>query len=94
MHDLGALPSRANYCIASGINAKGQVVGGSNISLNGPVHAFLWQKGKGMQDLSTLLGGAGSSLATGVNDQGQVVGLSEIDPHSTDAHAVLWTSSS
>lgn len=66
--------------LVSGMNNKGQVVGGGE-------HAFLWENGK-MTDLGTL--GGRRSLARAINIQGQVVGWSEITGSQT-AHAFLWS---
>jgi probable HAF family extracellular repeat protein len=73
-HALVAPESYANF-----INAGSQVVGGSNILVNGPnnspvatFHAFLWKSGT-MTDLGTLPG-ADQSTANGINSAGDVVG--------------------
>ncbi|MEN6450687.1 MAG: PEP-CTERM sorting domain-containing protein [Thermoguttaceae bacterium] len=79
--DLGTLGGTASQ--ASGINAKGQIVGLSTTAA-GPQHAFLFSGGK-MTDLGTL---GGDSAATGVNDNGQVVGYSATSAGAT--HAFLY----
>jgi probable HAF family extracellular repeat protein len=88
MKDLGTLggtPSRA-----FGINARGQVVGSSDLANGGP-HAFLFSDGT-MTDLGTLVAGSATtvSVAFGINDAGQVVGSSQIAGLSPPNHAVLW----
>lgn len=50
-------------------------------------HAFLWQKGAGLQDLGSL---GGSSSAVGINDSGQVTGYSYL-ADGTTYHAFLWS---
>lgn len=65
---------------ASGINARGQVVG-----VAGP-DAFLWETGV-MSTLETLGGTAAS--ASEINDRGQIVGQSQVKG-TTAIHAVLW----
>lgn len=72
---LGALGDNGGYpadSFASGINARGQIVGRSNGL------AFVHENGA-MRSLGTL--GGSSSGAKGVNDRGEVVGM------STDAHS-------
>jgi probable HAF family extracellular repeat protein len=82
---LGGSTSRAND-----INAFGQVVGQSDISVFPfSQHAFLWEEESGMQDLGTL--GGSWSEARGMNDVGDVVGQSRTS--GLDAHAFLWDSS-
>jgi len=80
MQDLGTLGSFSDDTIAYGINARGQVVGGS------ARHAFLWEAGTGMQDLGTL--GGSYNAAYGINAQGQIVGAS--GTKEGPAHAILW----
>ena len=81
--DLGTLGGVSSY--AQGINARGQVVGGSATTAGG-FHAFLWEAGTGMQDLGTL--GRDFSIASGINAQGQVVGYFTAADFSN--HAFLW----
>lgn len=58
------------------INDKGQVVGTSALSDEGPFHAFLWTRETGkMQDLGTLKGDV-ASVALSINDKGEMVGAS------------------
>src|SRR2546422_1055093 len=77
--DLGTLDGSS---VAYGINASGQVVGGS-VTSSGDSHAVLWQSGV-MTDLGTLSGRTESS-ARGINAAGNVVGRSGAD-------AFLWQS--
>jgi probable HAF family extracellular repeat protein len=76
MDDIGTLPGYINSN-AFGINDIGQVVGNSEISIDGRLYseAFLWQDGK-MTDL-----GMGTALA--INNNGWIVGES-------NGQAVLW----
>jgi probable HAF family extracellular repeat protein len=100
--DLGALPPAAdNSSASSGINARGDVAGGSDTGTIDPLtgsiatHAVLWRDGT-MTDLGTL-GGAESS-ANDINNADQVVGFSSNtvpDPYSmvglgTQTRAFLW----
>ena len=70
--DLGTLGGQNSY--GFGINASGQVVGGSDVVDNGQ-RAFLYSDGT-MYDLNLLVTGlAGTPLtnATAINDSGQIV---------------------
>lgn len=92
MRDLGTL---AGYTPGfgsegHGINAQGDVVGGSDTPLS--FHAFLARNGT-MSDLGTL--GGDTSIAVGVNLFGQVAGASDIatlDPATgnQEQRAFLW----
>ena len=73
------------WSIASGINARGQVVGWSAIRASHDIHAFLWQNGT-MTDLGTL--GGPSSYAYGINERGQIVGVSQTADYVP--RAALW----
>jgi probable HAF family extracellular repeat protein len=89
-HDLGSLVSGGNINIATGINDRGEVAGGSQ-SLGGAPHAFLWTEDKGMQDLGTL---AGDFLSVApcchtINNRRQVVGFSIPGPLGS-GRAFLW----
>jgi probable HAF family extracellular repeat protein len=66
---------------AYGINSSGQVVGASTIT-PGTVHAFLWEKNKGMVDLNNFIPpGSGLYLleADYINDRGQISGNAILD---------------
>jgi probable HAF family extracellular repeat protein len=78
------------WSLASGINARGQIVGRSAILGNSASHAFLWEAGTGMQDLGTL--GGAYSAASGINCRGQIVGASTTATGAV--HVVLWEPSS
>ena len=71
MQDLGTLGGATSG--ARGINAQGQVVGGSSTA-DQATHAFLWDADTGMQDLHTFGEGVFRSSASAINDRGQVVG--------------------
>jgi probable HAF family extracellular repeat protein len=73
---------------AFAINAKGQVVGWSDVvTANGILpHAALWERGV-PTDLGTL--GGPYSQANGINASGQVVGVASRAP-DVQGHAFLW----
>jgi probable HAF family extracellular repeat protein len=86
--DLGTLGGDRSY--AYGINARGQIVGSSEIipGQRYPRHAFLWENGE-MTDLGTL--GGDASWAGAINNRGQVIGGSRYIPGpSRSPHAFLW----
>jgi probable HAF family extracellular repeat protein len=89
MTDLGAPLGGSGYnCYAGGVNASGQVVGGSSTSAGG-YHAFLYSAGT-VSDLGSLYEGTlGQSQANAINDVGQVVGDSQAN--STYFHAFLYS---
>jgi len=74
IRDLGTVPG--DPCSRGrGINARGQVVGGSSDCHNF-LHAFLWENGGPMQDLNTLIApGSGWQLtnAFNINDRGEIL---------------------
>jgi len=69
MTDLGTLGGPNSS--ATGINARGQIVGVSDTAISGEAHAFLYDGGR-MTDLGTL--GGKKSEAYGINAAGDVVG--------------------
>jgi probable HAF family extracellular repeat protein len=81
--DLGTLGGSRSG--AEGINAKGQVVGWSDLPGDNVVHAFLWTNGV-MRDLGTL--GGDNSVARAVDSTGRVVGQSGTDTSS--GRAFVW----
>jgi len=83
--DLGTLGGTSSS--AHGINASGQVAGGSSVFADGPSHAFLYSNGQ-MTDLGTLGGIWG--FAEGINASGQVAGNSSIVPGGL-SHAFLYS---
>jgi probable HAF family extracellular repeat protein len=74
IHDLGTVPG--DPCSRGrGLNARGQVVGGSSDCANF-LHAFVWQEGGPMLDLNTLIPpGSGMQLtnAININDRGEIL---------------------
>src|SRR5579883_850995 len=75
VEDLGVVgPPNTGPEGATAINAKGEVVGTSQIA-NGSFHAFLWEPGKPGQDLGSLGGPNTNSHAFGINILGEVVGI-------------------
>jgi len=88
VHDLGALAS-GDYSQAQAINSAGQVVGCSNLAVNGlSDHAFVYTSSGGMTDLNSLIPpGSGWDLeqATGINDSGWIVGYGSNSAGATHA---------
>jgi probable HAF family extracellular repeat protein len=84
MVDLGTLGG--NFTFVRAVNARGQVVGHSYLSLSGQSHAFVWTETDGIMDLGTL--GGLTSEANAINDRGQIVGVSATPDGSP--HATLW----
>jgi probable HAF family extracellular repeat protein len=76
------------FSTASAINARGQVVGTSELPSFLSPHAVLWDKGN-ITDLGTLFeaSAAISSHASGINAAGQIVGVSV---RAAGGHAFLW----
>jgi probable HAF family extracellular repeat protein len=74
IRDLGTVPG--DPCSRGrGINARGQVVGGSSDCHNF-LHAFLWENGGPMLDLNTLIAkGSGFQItnAFNINDRGEIL---------------------
>jgi probable HAF family extracellular repeat protein len=83
--DLG-LFAQGGGCAATGINARGEIVGAADVFSSGPPHAFLWRAGI-LHDLGTL--GGDTSEATAINGHGQVVGRSDLLIDGPD-HAFSW----
>jgi probable HAF family extracellular repeat protein len=91
MVDLGDFPGGPDQSGATGINARGQVVGYGYVPTGD--RAFLWTPNEpngssgSMVDLGELPGGIDRSNAYDINSQGQVVGESWRD----GPRAFLWT---
>jgi probable HAF family extracellular repeat protein len=91
LHDLGTLGG--SYSVGYGINASGQVTGGSDTTGDTPDHAFLWTPttpngaSGALHDLGTL-GGTNSS-GWDINASGQVTGGSDTTG-DTSGHAFLY----
>jgi probable HAF family extracellular repeat protein len=96
MVDLGTLDNAlGSISQAIAINESGQVLVNSQTAPQtgqpgdlGPMHAFIWTSGGGMQDLGALGGAGASTQAFDMNNAGQVVGYSGV-PNNT--HAFIWT---
>ena len=76
--DLGTVDGDA-CSRGRGINAKGQIVGGSSDCHNF-LHAFVWEEGGPMLDLNTLIPpGSGLQLtnAININDRGEILAKSD-----------------
>ncbi len=80
-----------NYCVASGINESGVVVGYSYETINYSLrsHAFVWEAGMSKPQALGALSGDTWSAAFSINDQGQIVGLSG-DYYQVASKGVLW----
>src|SRR5207302_1536675 len=89
VHDLGVLQS-GNNASGFGINNAGWVGGSSNLTFNGPQHAFTSYMGGPLKDLGTLDAQACPSCNSGAdapNVRGEVpVGseTSKMDPRGED----------
>jgi probable HAF family extracellular repeat protein len=70
-NDIGSLGG--NYCYVTGINNKGDLIGSSNLTVDGPQHALLYTDGHVLD----INGSSTSSEAFGINDAGDVVGWSD-----------------
>lgn len=90
MLELQGLPGERNHGTATGINARGQVVGLSS------GQAYLWTPTSpngtagSAVSLGGVPGGVGGSLAFAINSSGQVVGIAGT---TAGNHASLWTPS-
>lgn len=85
--DLGTLRGAST---ATSINARGQIVGFSDLYTGegGRPHAVLWDAGH-ITDLGTL--GGDESYAWRINDAGQIVGAASTVPGNFQTqHAFLW----
>ena len=91
VEDLGNFFAPRPVTIPLALNERGQIVGGSEISLSRILHAFLWQHDV-LQDLGALdlTPGHIFSQANAVNERGDVVGYGAGDPSPDTRHAVLW----
>jgi probable HAF family extracellular repeat protein len=87
--DLGNLDGTMTNNIASGINNRGEVVGGSQLA-DGNIHPFLWTRETGMQDLGTFPGSIATIIPCchTINDRGEVAGFS-IDANF-NTRAFVW----
>jgi probable HAF family extracellular repeat protein len=84
--DLGG----TSFNIASNINNRGEVVGTSQSSLDGTVHAFRWTQKTGIQDLGTFPGAflTVPSCCDTLNNRGEMAGFA-LDPDGT-SRAIVW----
>src|SRR5262249_40397541 len=89
VEDLGAVgPLNTGPEGATGINAKGEVVGTSHVA-NNVIHAFLWEPGKAGQDLGSLGGPNTNSAGFAINILGEVVGITTSASGQADPFVVL-----
>jgi probable HAF family extracellular repeat protein len=70
--DLGTLGG--DFSEGRGINNRGEIVGGSNVTAGGLTHLFLFEHGA-MHDLGTFKGN--STGGSAINDRGQIIGSAE-----------------
>jgi probable HAF family extracellular repeat protein len=84
--DLGG----TSFNIAGSINNRGEVVGTSQSSVDGSVHAFRWTKKTGIQDLGAYPGAflTVPPCCNTLNNRGEVVGFA-LDPDGTQ-RALVW----
>jgi probable HAF family extracellular repeat protein len=87
--NLGSLGGTGGFNIATSINNRGEVVGGSQAK-DGTGHVFLWTKHTGMQDLGAFPGAVltVAPCCRTLNNRGEVVGFS-IDAMG-NMRALLW----
>ncbi len=81
--DIGTLGG--NFSEGNGINEHDEVVGGSNVTQNGPNHVFVYSHGS-FHDVGTFHGY--SSVGTAINDQGQIIGTA-VKPSGAQTGFVL-----
>ena len=69
----------------------GRIVGSSNMGIDKPNHAVVWQPDGSLVDLGTIVVG-GMSFALGIRDN-FVVGYADVDTpgRGIETHAVVWT---
>jgi probable HAF family extracellular repeat protein len=84
MTDLGNLGGTFNF--GQCINARGEVIGNSNLPGDQTFHAFRWRNGR-MKDLGTL--GGPDSQAIWINDEGEIAGSADL-PTPGIHDAVIW----
>ena len=89
--DIPTLGGRPTFSFAVAVNESGQVVGKSQIAVDGRAasHAFLWTEAVGIMDLGSLAGDLGESEPAAINAGGQVVGRSTAPGGS--GRAFSWT---
>jgi probable HAF family extracellular repeat protein len=85
MLDLGTLGGDFSY--ATGVNTRGEIVGGAFLSGNRVEHAFLYSDGH-MLDLGTL--GGNTCSADGINNRVQIVGGSSLSGEAA-THGFLYS---
>ena len=91
--ELAGLGDEFPLNFASGINARGKIIGSAASTFRDVVHAVCWPSSTSLAvDLGAPGGELINSEALGINDRGQIVG----DAWNDDAdlyHAVLWPNS-
>jgi probable HAF family extracellular repeat protein len=71
----------------SWVNARGQMVGTSDLAGDLSHHAFFWQRGGPIQDIPTFGGSNGNALQ--INDAGEIIGRADL-PGDLIHHAFVW----
>jgi probable HAF family extracellular repeat protein len=85
MRDIGSFGGACTYAIA--LNNKGQIVGGSPLTGDLEIHAFVWDAATGITELPTAAGLFADARA--INENGEAVGWGP-DPSGTARNAMLW----
>jgi probable HAF family extracellular repeat protein len=87
MTDLGTLGGTCSS--VTGQNARGQVIGQSDLPGDLTFHPFVWDERDGLRDLGTLGGDTG--LVNWISDSGDIAGKADLPGALPQNHnAVLW----
>jgi probable HAF family extracellular repeat protein len=87
--DIG-LMGNGRECQAAAINSSGRVAGGAQVTIKGPLHAFLYDDG--VRRNLGLLEGDAMSYASALNERGHAVGWSSASTTDADtSRAFFWS---